>query len=90
MSMEPLENKFSSFGFSVRRVDGHSIADMIDLFGKIPFEVGKPNLIIAHTVKGKGISFIEDQVQWHHHVPNEKEYAIALQELKAAEKALGL
>jgi len=90
MSMEPLENKFSSFGFSVQWVDGHSIADLIEIFEKTPFEVGKPNLILARTVKGKGISFIEDQVQWHHHVPDEKEYAIALQELNTAEKALGL
>ena len=47
---------------------------------------GKPNLILAHTTKGKGISFIENQVGWHHHVPTDEEYTIATNELDAAEK----
>ena len=89
MAMEPLETKFTAFGFSVRHVDGHSIPDMINVFDALPFEDGKPNLILARTIKGKGISFIEDKVQWHHHVPSESEYDDALKELDAAEKALG-
>lgn len=89
MAMEPLEEKFTAFGFAVRSVDGNSIPDLLAVFENLPFEAGKPNLIMAHTVKGKGISFIEDQVQWHHHVPTDAEYATALLELDEAEKALG-
>ena len=89
MAMEPLEEKFSAFGFAVRTVDGNSIPDLLDVFQQLPFEEGKPNLILAKTVKGKGISFIEDQVQWHHHVPTDEEFAIAMQELDDAKKALG-
>jgi transketolase len=89
MAMEPLVEKFTAFGYAVREVNGNSIPDLIKLFDQLPFEKGKPNLVLAHTTKGKGISFIEDQVQWHHHVPTDAEYATALMELDAAEKALG-
>jgi len=89
MSMEPLEDKFTSFGFKVKKVNGNSVPDLFNVFENIPFETGKPNLVLAYTTKGKGISFIEDQVQWHHRVPTESEYAIALHELDEAEKALG-
>jgi transketolase len=88
MAMAPLKEKFSAFGFSVREVNGHSIPDLIHLFESLPFEPGKPNLVIAHTTKGKGISYIENQVHWHHRVPNDEEYALALQELNTAEQAL--
>jgi transketolase len=89
MAMEPLVEKFSAFGYAVREVNGNSIPALIELFGQLPFEKGKPNLVLAHTTKGKGVSFIEDQVQWHHHVPTDAEYATALAELDEAEKALG-
>lgn len=88
MSMEPLEEKFSAFGFAVRHVDGNSVKDLAALLEGFPFEMGKPNMVLAHTVKGKGISFMEDQIQWHHRVPTDKEYAAALLELEQAEKAL--
>ena len=89
MATEPLEEKFNAFGFVVRHVNGHSIPDLIRLFEDLPFEEGKPNLILARTVKGKGISFIEDKVGWHHRVPTESEYATAMLELDTTEKALG-
>ena len=89
MAMEPLDEKFITFGFAVRWVDGNSIPDLISVFDDLPFEEGKPNLILASTVKGKGISFIEDKVEWHHHVPTDTEYAKAMLELDEAEKALG-
>ena len=88
MAMEPLEDKFTAFGFAFRRVDGNSIPDLLNVFENLPFEAGKPNLILARTIKGKGISFIEDQVDWHHHVPTDAEYGIALRELDQAEKSL--
>lgn len=88
MAMEPLEEKFSAFGYAVRHVDGNDVAKMAELFEGLPFEPGKPNLVLAHTVKGKGISFMEDKVQWHHRTPTEEEYSTALLELELAEKAL--
>jgi transketolase len=88
MAMEPLDAKFTAFGYAVRKVDGNNIAELVSLFESLPFEVGKPNLVLAHTIKGKGISFMEDQVLWHHHVPTDAEYATALMELDQAEKVL--
>ena len=81
MRLEPLREKFESFGFAVEEVDGHNIPDLVELFDRLPFKIGKPNLVIAHTIKGKGISFIENQVNWHHRVPTEDEYKQALKEL---------
>lgn len=79
--IEPLREKFLSFGLAVQEVNGNSIKDLISIFKKIPFEDHKPNLIIANTVKGSGISFIENQVVWHHKVPTETEFQDALREL---------
>jgi len=88
MATEPLEDKFKAFGYAVRHVDGNDIAALVDMFSQLPFETGKPNLVLAHTTKGKGISFIEDKVPWHHKVPTETEFEVALRELGLAEKDL--
>lgn len=88
MAMEPLQDKFKAFGYAVRQVDGNDVPALVDLFSQLPFESGKPNLVLAHTTKGKGISFIEDKVPWHHKVPTETEFEIALRELGLAEKDL--
>jgi len=88
MGMEPLEEKFTAFGFAVRHVDGNDVAELAALLEGLPFEPGKPNLILAHTVKGRGVSYMEDNVSWHHRVPTEAEYAQALDEFAQAEKAL--
>jgi transketolase len=88
LSMKSLKQKFMAFGFAVREVDGHSIQALIDLFEDLPFQLEKPNLVLARTIKGKGISFMENQVHWHHRVPNDDEYKLALEELDNAEKAL--
>ena len=82
-----LAQKFNAFGYAVREVDGNSISQLLAAFEALPFEAGKPNLILAHTVKGKGISFMENQVNWHHHVPTDEEFAVAMKEL--AMKELG-
>lgn len=82
-----LAQKFNAFGYAVREVDGNSIPQLLAAFEALPFETGKPNLILAHTVKGKGISFMENQVNWHHHVPTDEEFALAMKEL--AMKELG-
>lgn len=78
---DPLDQKFESFGWSVRHVDGHDHAQLKAVLSNLPFEENKPSMIIAHTIKGKGISYMEDQIKWHHGVPSEQEYAAALQEL---------
>ena len=88
MALESLEDKFKAFGYAVRHVDGNDIPALVDLFDDLPFETGKPNLVLAHTTKGKGISFIEDKAPWHHKVPSETEFEIALRELGLAEKDL--
>ena len=81
--LEPLEDKLHAFGWSVRVVDGHDLASLSEALGAIPFETGRPNAVIARTVKGKGISFMEDDVTWHHRVPTDEQYEQAQQELKA-------
>lgn len=83
-----LAQKFTAFGCTVREVDGNDIAALVEVFDALPFAADKPNLILAHTRKGKGISFIENQVAWHHHVPTDAEYAAAIHELDQAEAAL--
>ncbi len=79
-----LRQKLTAFGYAVREVNGNNIPDLVSVFDQIPFEPGKPNLVLAHTTKGKGISFIENRADWHHHVPNDKEFATAMLELDAA------
>lgn len=88
MGLEPLAAKFEAFGCAVQMCDGNDIDALIHTFDQLPFQAGKPNLVYAQTVKGKGISFIENAVQWHHKVPSEDELKAALQELESAEATL--
>ncbi|GAB2528572.1 transketolase [Spirosoma aerophilum] len=87
-STDPLDQKFEAFGWAVRHVDGHHIEALQEAFDALPFEAGKPSLIIAHTVKGKGVSYMENQLKWHHGVPNEEQYAQALTELNEVASAI--
>ena len=86
-SNEPLDEKFAAFGWTVRTVDGHSIPQLTAAFTDPP-SPGKPTCVIANTIKGKGISFMEDVAKWHHGVPTPQEYQNALSELDSALKAL--
>jgi transketolase len=79
--LEPLADKFRAFGWAVREVDGHDYAALLDTFHALPFEPGRPSCVIAHTTKGKGVSFIENRAEWHHHVPTDAELEAALREL---------
>jgi len=79
--MEPLAARFAAFGFAVEEIDGHSPAALLDRFSHLPLEPGKPSCIIARTIKGKGVSFAENQPAWHHGVPNEEQLAAAAAEL---------
>jgi transketolase len=83
MRLEPLADKFRAFGWAVREVDGHDHAALLAAFGSLPFEPGKPSCIIARTHKGKGVSFIQDRAEWHHHHRrlSDEEMAEALAEL---------
>lgn len=80
---EPIDKKFESFGWAVQHVDGHDLEALKKCFDALPFAKGKPSLVIADTVKGKGISFMENQLKWHHGVPDSAQYHQALSELNA-------
>ena len=64
--LEPFADKWRSFGFATKEIDGHDVEQLRRLLGSLPFEKGKPSAIICHTVKGKGIEFIEKDLKWHH------------------------
>jgi len=87
-NVEPLREKFEAFGWHVIEVDGHDLEEMEKVFKSVPFERGKPNMVIAHTKKGRGISFMEDNYIWHHKVPNDDQYEQAMKELTLKEKYL--
>ena len=80
MNVEPLKKKFSSFNCNVSLVNGHNIFEILKSFKKK--KNNKPNIIIANTIKGKGISFMENTILWHYRSPNEDEYFKGLEELK--------
>ena len=66
LNLEPLATKWRSFGFGCREVDGHDVTALEQVLSAVPFEVGKPSAVICHTVKGKGVAFAENNLEWHH------------------------
>lgn len=80
-TLEPLDEKWTSFGFETRRINGHDYVALLEALG--PSTTGKPVAIVADTIKGKGVSFIEDRVEWHHKVPSDDQVQAALEELSA-------
>ena len=78
----PIDRKFESFGFEVLKCDGHDEHDLINAFETAKTINDKPTVIIAKTVKGKGISYMENKAEWHGKAPNEDQYKSALEELK--------
>lgn len=79
---DPLEDKFRSFGWHVENIDGHDLKEMTGAFSSVPLSSEKPCCFIAHTVKGKGISYMENEKKWHHGVPDENQYNLAMEELE--------
>jgi transketolase len=79
--LEPLAAKWASFGWEVREVDGHDHGQLLGTFRRPG--TTRPVCVIAHTVKGKGVSFMEDRAEWHHKVPSAEQMAVALRELAA-------
>lgn len=78
LRLEPLHAKFEAFGWAVREVDGHDHAALHDALSPGPWEAGKPSMLIAHTVKGKGVPFMEGKVEWHYRNPTPELLAEAL------------
>ena len=81
MSSYPIDEKFRSFGFQVIHIDGHDIEEIIKAFEVAKEIKGKPTCIIAKTIKGKGISYMENQVGWHGKAPNQEQYEEALRQI---------
>lgn len=77
--LDPLPARLAAFGCEVREVDGHDIGELLEAFA--PSTTGQPVAVVANTIKGKGVSFIEDRVEWHHMVPTAEQVALALEEL---------
>jgi transketolase len=82
LSVMPLREKWEAFGWAVKEVDGHNIAELRACLGEVPWQPGKPSCIIANTVKGKGVSFMEQTVLWHYRVPEGDEFDAAMAELR--------
>ncbi len=83
MSPYPVDEKFKAFGFNVIVIDGHNFDEIENAYKTARLEKGKPTAIIANCVKGKGVSFMENNANWHGNAPNEEQYNIAVSELKA-------
>ncbi len=81
LSLDSLAGKWRAFGWAVREIDGHNFAEIETALGAVPFEKGQPSCIVAHTIKGKGVSFMEDQLLWHYRSPQGEEYEAACREL---------
>lgn len=83
LGLEPLAEKLRAFGWSVKEVDGHDHAELREALCSVPWEQGRPSVLIAHTIKGKGVSFMENQVAWHYRNPSQKQLNQALAELES-------
>jgi len=81
LELDPLMAKFEAFGWGCHEVDGHNFPSIIEALEQFPFQKKKPSVIIAHTTKGKGVSFMENSLYWHYSCPNEDECRLALGEL---------
>lgn len=82
MPIEPLKDKWISFGWEVKEIDGHSIPEILSVLENLKEYQKIPTVIIAHTIKGKGVSFMENKAEWHGKAPNKDEFELAIQELE--------
>ncbi len=88
MPSEPLDKKFEAFNWHVLKIDGHNMEEILAALAKAKTLKGKPTAILMNTVKGKGVSFMENQAGWHGKAPNEEQFAVAKAELEAKIKEL--
>ena len=83
MPIEPVKDKWISFGWNVKEINGHNINEILSVLEKLKNHQDLPTVIIAHTIKGKGISFMENMAEWHGKAPDEDQFKLAIQELEA-------
>lgn len=81
MALEPLSDKWKSFGWDAYEIDGHDMGSLVDTFSNILNDSRQPAAVVAHTIKGKGVSFMEDDNNWHYRIPREDEVILAKREL---------
>lgn len=81
LALEPLKAKFEAFGWDVVEVDGHNHYNLVQTFQNLPFNAHKPSAIIAHTIKGKGVDFMEGQLLWHYKSPSKEQFEEALKQI---------
>lgn len=82
INLEPFADKWRSFGWAVHEIDGHDVDTIETTLSQLPFELGRPSCVIAHTVKGKGVSFMEDKLLWHYRSAQGEEFETAMTELE--------
>jgi transketolase len=82
LGLEPLNQKLTSFGWAVEEINGHNHLEILNVLKNLPLKRKIPTIIIAHTIKGKGVSYMENQLAWHYKCPNEEQYNRALEELE--------
>ncbi len=83
LDLDPLAEKFRAFRWAVKEVNGHDLRQLTETLNSLPLEIDRPTVIIAHTIKGKGVSFMEDQLAWHYRSPSTEQVTSALKELEA-------
>jgi transketolase len=86
IALEPVADKWRSFNWSDKTIDGHDIRALLEALNAAPFKPGRPSVIVANTVKGKGISFMENRANWHYGVLTKDAYEMAMGELSRAPK----
>lgn len=85
LDLEPFADKWRAFGWAVQEIDGHDMSEIEKSLTHLPAKTGRPTCIIAHTIKGKGVSFMEDKLLWHYRSPNSEEMTGAMSELGVRE-----
>ena len=81
--LDPLAEKWKAFGWATAEIDGHSLEAIVSTLANAPLQAGRPTALVAHTVKGKGVSFMEDDLEWHYRPPNDDDLKRALAEIIA-------
>ena len=85
LDLHPLAEKFRAFNWAVKEIDGHNHGEISTALKQLPFESGKPSCLIAHTIKGKGVDYMENKLLWHYRTPNAEQLAAALKQIGGAE-----
>jgi transketolase len=84
--LEPLAEKWRAFGWSCVEIDGHDAGAIVAVLSQVPLEPSRPSAVVAHTIKGKGVSFMENDLEWHYRPPNDNDLKRALEEIQGSRK----